>query len=88
METNKSTLNKLLTITDEKLWHIYMKTLLILQAMIKTYYKITKTIFKTIYNRLIQTMSDIKYIYKLVYIKSTVFIYKKKYSLTIMIFKK
>ena len=88
METNKSTLNKLLTITDDKLWHIYMKTLLILQAMIKTYYKITKTIFKTIYNRLIQTMSDIKYIYKLVYIKSTVFIYKKKYSLTIMIFKK
>ena len=37
---------------------------------------------------LIQTMPDIKYIYELVYIKSTVFIYKEKYSLTIMIFKK
>ena len=65
-----------------------MKTLLILQAKIKIYYKIAKTIFKTIYNMLIQTMSDIKYIYELVYIKSTVFIYKEKYSLTIMIFKK
>ena len=61
-----------------------------LQAMIKTYYKITKAISKTIYNMLIQTTSDIKNINELVYINSKIYcIYlHKKHSSNIMIFKK
>ena len=74
MGTNNSTLNKLLTITDEK-FAVYLHENIInmLQAMIKICYKITKTIFKTIYNMLIQTLSDIKYIYELVCINSKIY---------------
>ena len=91
MGTNNITLNKLLTITDEKfVAHLHENIINMLQAMIKTYYKITKAISKTIYNMLIQTTSDIKNIYELVYINSKIYcIYlHKKHSSNIMIFKK
>ena len=90
MGTNNITLNKLLTITDEKfVAHLHENIINMLQAMIKTYYKITKAISKTIYNMLIQTTSDIKNIYELVYINSKICIYlHKKHSSNIMIFKK
>ena len=91
MGTNNITLNKLLTITDEKfVAHLHENIINMLQAMIKTYYKITKAISKTIYNMLIQTTSDIKNIYELVYINSKIYcIYlHKKHSSNIMILKK